>query len=118
MSLLTDGKIAGIIGRVAGGLLGEAATLHKRSLGVDANFVGVSTYTDTPITCTPNTKRSSRHYAARLPDGTVDVLFYQYGALANPVPGDQFTYRGVRHEILTVEPDPANATWDINGRPL
>lgn len=113
MSLLTDGKLAGVVGKVLGStrIFGEDVTLSRRDAGIDADGVPVATFTTHAMRGTPLEISAFRRSAEQIPDGDTEVIIYQLRAPVMPRLADLLDVRGKAFEIQRVTADPANATW-------
>lgn len=146
MSLLTDGRIAAIIGKTVGGRLGSPGFILRRATGVDADGVPLTTFTQHPCTVTLTDFSEWRKQQSAIPTGDVRLIVYQTGidniplapfddettftdeiawtdsytggTRVTPRVTDRIRLNGVDYDCVQVTPDPANATWDIQGRPV
>lgn len=119
MSLLNDGALKELFGSVLGSsdLFGETVTLRTRVTSIDADGVNTGAWIDATATGTPIELSKYRRQSERIPDAVAAIIVYQRGAGATPVRGGRIVSRGVEYEILSVEPDPADATWTLQVRP-
>lgn len=120
MSLLTNGKIAGIIGKTLGAskLLGEPITIRKPTAGTDVDGCPLTTYTEGKAQATPTDWSSFRRGQEAIPAQDRRVIVYQLGATFAPRAGYVVVLRCEHYEVIRVSPDPAAATWDLQVRPV
>lgn len=117
MSLLDDGSIAEIVFDATSDLLMYDVTLHKRAEGFDADGVPNGAFTPYTLRGFIGAFSAFRRSTEAIPDSDVQVTLLQHAAPAAPETGDEITASGSRFVLLSVQRDPASATWDVHARP-
>lgn len=118
--MLTDGKIAGIVGKTLGAskVFGEAVTISNRTTSINADGVNAGAWVGYAAKGTRTNISAYRRSNERIPDDVGEIIIYQTTAEAAPTRGGKVTFRSIEYEVLTVDPDPAGATWVLKVRPL
>lgn len=120
MSLLNNGKLAGVVGKALGSskVLGEPVTLHIRQPGLDLDGVPSGIFTDAAAVGTPTDYSEWKRDAAGIPATDARLVIYRRGLSVSPRPGDRVTMRARVYEIIVAPADPAGATYDAQIRPV
>lgn len=116
MSLLDDGSIAAIIHGATNSLLMYNVSLHRRAAGADADGNPNGAVTDYTMRGFVSAFSAYRRAEMGIPDTDASITLLQHEAPATPKSGDEVTAQGVRYVVLTVDKDPAGATWALHGR--
>lgn len=113
MSILDDGKLQKLFGQVLGNkkLFGEDMTLRSRTTTINADGVSSAAFTSATVRGTRTGISKRRRENDRIPEEQDELIVCQYGAAATPERGFQIIVRSETFEILSVDPDPAAATW-------
>ncbi|WP_427023035.1 hypothetical protein ACP4J4_10360 [Aureimonas ureilytica] len=116
---LLDGGLQATFGAIFSPLFLDA-TLHtdRKQTIVGGRPTGPVTWTDTACKGMVDTYSDSYRLRTGIPDTDVRLIVLQQGVAAKPSTDSEITIRGARYKIMSVEMDPAQASWTFRGRPV
>jgi hypothetical protein len=121
MSLLTNGKLAGIIGKTLGSnkLLGQPITIRRpSSAATDADGCPLPAYVEGTAQASPVDWNNYRRGQEAIPAEDRRFIVYQHGASFPLRRGYSLVVGCEVYEAIRVTPDPAGASWDVQARPV
>ena len=115
---LLDGGLKQVIGSALGGFLLDC-TLHIFAT-VDDGMGGLNEVETGTFAAKGVVEQYSEFYRASLgiPETDSKIIMLQNGVDAEPTIRDQVTIRGTRWAIVSIDQDPAQASWNFQARPI